>query len=210
MKWPLFATACSVCQQISQDENSICADCEQLLEQLCETTNADLAVFSHRWQAFKCLGVYSDLLATVLNRGKFKADYSALMQLARLFCKKHQACVYAPGGVVVPVPMMYRRYIRRGFNQAELLARTMANILALKYEPTLVKHSGTARVQHHLGRSERQRNMHDAFLCHRPAPRYVYLVDDIYTTGATMNAMCDCLKASGAEYIEAWVIARTL
>ena len=204
----IWFTACCVCQLASERGDAICGDCEELLKNLSGTQNQSEVVFSSQWQAFRYLGIYDDLLAKLINQGKFQANYSVLKQLAGLFCKQLVKVPLLTEGVVIPVPMKLSRRLIRGFNQAEVIARCLARELDLQYSKTLVRHTGIGRVQHHLNRRQRKANMRKAFCCVQPAPKVAYIVDDVFTTGATVKAMCDCLRARGAEYIEVWVVAK--
>ena len=119
--------------------------------------------------------------------------------------------------VAVPVPLHPRRERSRGFNQADDLART----LGLPVRPLLRRIRYTTS-QIDLPKDERQRNVRDAFEYCRPAlserrrgsaaptrvERVVVLVDDVATTGATLEACAAVLKAAGAKEVRALTAAR--
>jgi ComF family protein len=113
--------------------------------------------------------------------------------------------------VVVPVPLHWRRRLARGFNQAEAIARPLAARLGLPCERLLRRRRATAP-QSGLDRAARRRNPRGAFAAPRPPAihgRAVLLVDDVVTTGATLDAAARCLRRAGARAIVALAAART-
>jgi len=113
--------------------------------------------------------------------------------------------------LVVPVPLYWSRRLRRGFNQAELLARPLAQALGVPLVKTLRRRRATAH-QSRLSSHDRGRNLAGAFAVHRPRScrgRHVLLVDDVTTTGATLTAAAQALRDAGAESVVALAAART-
>jgi ComF family protein len=115
--------------------------------------------------------------------------------------------------LVVPVPLHPWRRLRRGYNQAELLARPLAARLGLPFLDALVRRRSTPP-QSRLPRGSRLRNVQDAFRprhrhCRHLTSRHVLLVDDVATTGATLDAAARALKAAGARTVTAVTLART-
>ncbi len=115
--------------------------------------------------------------------------------------------------VVVPVPLHWRRRLARGYNQAERIARPIALALDRPFATALRRRRATPP-QSGLGRPERLRNPRRAFGV-RPATaaalagRTVLLVDDVATTGATLDAAATALKQAGAAAVVAVVAGRT-
>jgi ComF family protein len=115
-----------------------------------------------------------------------------------------------PADVVVPVPLHAARLRERGYNQAALLARAMAQRIGLPLdERTLVRERATAP-QVDLDARQRKENVHDAFRCsdRTLAGRQVLLVDDVCTTGATLEACAVALYEGGARGVQALTLAR--
>ncbi len=137
--------------------------------------------------------------------------------------------------LVVPVPLHWRRRLTRGFNQAERIARPLAARLGLPFAQLLRRRRAT-RSQARLGRAERLANPAGAFAVRRSARRllsglpgrsvgveqgdrerrpggldgaHVLLVDDVATTGATLDAAARTLRIAGARRVTAIVAART-
>jgi ComF family protein len=118
----------------------------------------------------------------------------------------------AGGGLLVPVPVHEARRRERGFDQAELLAAVAAAALGLPWGPALARTRATAP-QYHLDRRHRAINVHAAFevrhgWAHRVEARWVVLVDDVVTTGATLVAAAEALLDRGALAVSAVTVAR--
>jgi len=113
--------------------------------------------------------------------------------------------------LVVPVPLHWRRQLSRGYNQAERIARAIARAADLP----LVSALGRRRAgppQSTLGREERRKNLRSAFRIRRAARihgRRIVLVDDVATTGATLEAAAAVLRQNGAAAVLAVVAGRT-
>lgn len=116
------------------------------------------------------------------------------------------------GEVLVPVPVHPDRRRERGFDQAEDLARVVAGELGIGYSAALERRTRTI-AQHSLGRLERAHNLGGAFAV-RPdrgdgiRGRWVVLIDDISTTGATLSECAAALHAGGARAVSGLTVAR--
>lgn len=104
---------------------------------------------------------------------------------------------------LVPVPLGRKRRKERGFNQTEELAKRVAKELGLTVDTTLLVRTRETTSQVSLPREKREENMRGAFGAAHPAdPAHTYIVlDDVLTTGATLQAAIDALKAAGAMHI---------
>ena len=113
--------------------------------------------------------------------------------------------------MVVPVPLFPKRNRTRGYNQSELLAKNFAPRVGLTADTkSLVRIKNTVS-QTTLGRMGRLANMKGAFSCKNPAAvkgKTVLLIDDVATTGATLEGCAAALKAAGAKKVMAYTFAR--
>jgi len=113
--------------------------------------------------------------------------------------------------VLVPVPLHANREAKRGYNQAALVAKAIGRQVGLPIAgEALVRVRDTAS-QTRLNRDERKRNVDAAFTCVTCAPfagKHVTLVDDVATTGATLDACATVLLACSAQTVNAFTLAR--
>lgn len=112
---------------------------------------------------------------------------------------------------VIPMPLHPLKLRERGYNQALLLARVAARKHKLRLLPDAVQRVRNTPPQSSLHGDERENNMKNAFVCELDLRgRRVALVDDVMTTGASLNALALAVREAGAESAETWVVARTL
>ena len=110
---------------------------------------------------------------------------------------------------VVPVPLHRSRLRKRGFNQAELLARGVSGRLNVRLSDTLEVVRST-RDQVELSAAERRDNVAGAYRARGPVAGTVLLIDDVLTTGATMSACAGTLLRAGAREVHALSLCRTV
>ncbi|NOX38284.1 MAG: ComF family protein [Calditrichaeota bacterium] len=112
--------------------------------------------------------------------------------------------------LLVAVPLHSVRVKERGYNQSECIARGISRILQLPWRSDLLKRIRYTRSQTRLNRSQRRQNVANAFTLSSPdlnAFRSVVLVDDLVTTGATMNECARTLKQAGVQHILGMAVA---
>jgi ComF family protein len=107
------------------------------------------------------------------------------------------------------VPSDADRRLKRGYNPAERLARELAERWHLPVVALLERRAGI-RPQRGLSLAERRRNVRTAFRATRSAPSALALVDDVYTSGATVSAAAAALRRTGSKYIEVVTFARAV
>jgi ComF family protein len=112
--------------------------------------------------------------------------------------------------VIVPVPLAHKRLIERGYNQAWEIARPFAKALHVPADATLIRRVVETAPQSRLDLAARRQNVGRAFALARPVDGlHVALVDDVMTTGATLEALAHLLKAAGARRVTNFVVLRT-
>ncbi len=112
--------------------------------------------------------------------------------------------------LVMAMPMHWRKQWERGFNQAELLGIPVAKRFGLKLAANLRRRRYT-KSQAGLDEQERQENLKGSFSVRRPeqiAGKRILLVDDVFTTGATLRAAAEALKGAGAAHVSVLTLAR--
>jgi ComF family protein len=142
---------------------------------------------------------------TLVHALKFRGELALAPLLAAILSKR------LPGErieLVVPVPLSVERLRSRGYNQSAEIARRLEQRAPL--ELFLCERSRDTAAQSDLPWSERRRNVRDAFRCTRAIPgATVAVVDDVMTTGATLDEIARVLKRAGAARVVNWIVART-
>jgi ComF family protein len=111
---------------------------------------------------------------------------------------------------IIPVPLHFKRLQKRGFNQALEIARPAARKLKIPLITKSVIRKKNTQAQSSLAVNRRKQNIKNAFLVVRFIPwKHVAVVDDVVTTGNTINEFCSTLKKNGVEKIDVWCLART-
>ena len=112
---------------------------------------------------------------------------------------------------LVPVPIHPARRRERGYNQAEEICAEIRGFLALPVLPSALRRTRATQSQTRLDRRKRGRNLDGAFVCPDPEAirgKRLILVDDVFTTGATMGRCAELLLAGGAVKVAALALAR--
>jgi ComF family protein len=205
----LFQPPCAACRQPLQHplSGAVCEDCwtslrlaPPLLDQL-RGDGVDWACAVDR---------YEGRMKEIIHALKYDRRRSIAPPLGELM-RLTGARLLKDAGVVVPVPLHPRREYQRGFNQAEDLARHLGPPVA-----KLLVRTRHTRSQIELPKHERQDNVRNAFAFRPdprsliPDPRIVVLVDDVSTTGATLDACAKVLKRSGVKEVRALTAARVV
>jgi ComF family protein len=113
--------------------------------------------------------------------------------------------------LMIPMPMHSTRLKERGFNQALELARIISKSMQIKLDYTTYKRVKLTPPQASLPLKERIKNIYNVFSCQQNLLGLnIAIVDDVMTTGASLNELAKTLKKAGAAHVECWVIARTL
>ncbi len=178
---------------------------EDILCPRCETRPPVLKQL-RSWAAF------SGPLRRALHRIKYRRDMALADTLTVSLATFYRNALQWHLDMVIPVPLSARRRKERGYNQAALFALPFALALRLPYRPRALERIRHTRSQVDLSWRERQQNVAGAF---RAVPKHVagkdvLLMDDVATTGATLNACAAALHEAGARAVYALTVARAL
>jgi ComF family protein len=112
--------------------------------------------------------------------------------------------------MIVPVPLHLSRLRERGYNQSELLAKAVSNILHLSVNTSTLQRTRQTKSQMTLGVNERHQNVAEAFTCDNLdlSGQKVLLIDDVCTTGSTLDACAHALKKSGVAAVWGLTLAK--
>lgn len=193
---------CDLCKNdIISDPFSRCVDClgPTMQSNLC-TSCRSKGYFDDAW----CAGARADTLKQLIDTYKFSATRGASDVCAELLCA--QLPVLPPACVIVPVPTASAHRRVRGFGHMELVAHHVAKERKLPFSTTLQRTDN--QTQHFKSRKERLKLSAESFRTVDSVPEVILLVDDIYTTGATLRACAHVLRSHGAKQVFVAVIAR--
>lgn len=117
--------------------------------------------------------------------------------------------------LIVPVPLHYKRLLYRKYNQAALLAKSISKKTGIPWASDSLRRLKHTDTQGFKNASERRKNVKNAFIVpehsrERISDRHILLIDDVYTTGATLNECTKALKAAGASKVSCVTLARAL
>lgn len=186
---------CSACGLPCPDKKDICARC--LLN-------------PPRWQSMTAPYQYSGLLRNYLIQFKF----SEASHISRCLCNhsiRHFAEQSPRPEVLIPVPLHRERLLERGYNQALEIAQQWSMQLDIPIDRKALQRTRATSSQSGLSAVQREKNILKAFH-YQPKQNYrhVALVDDIVTTGSTVNEITKVLHRGGVEFVEIWALARVV
>ena len=153
---------------------------------------------------------YDGVTRRAILQFKYENVKALAAPLAQLMWE-YQQTQRLPVDVLMPVPLHPRRLRSRGYNQSGLLASELGRLASLPVvEDSIVRRKHTAPQARTASVEDRRRNVADAFACRgrRGAGKHILLIDDVCTSGATLNACAAALKATGAASVWGLTLAR--
>ncbi|MDA3971625.1 MAG: ComF family protein [Desulfobulbaceae bacterium] len=151
---------------------------------------------------------YSGDVGTLIHSFKFRGDLSSLVTFGR-WAENSVFSSLTPPDYIIPVPLHAKRIQERGFNQAALLAQVFFPQQKNKIKHFLYRRKNTTS-QTQLGGVERRRNLKKCFALYPDVDvrnKIIYVVDDVYTTGTTVNECAKVLMKAGARCVEVATLA---
>lgn len=180
---------CEKCGKPVEDAEELCHDCIESEH-----------VFTKGMGIF----LYDDIMRTSIHKFKYQGrrEYGRFYGSAAWKYGKEQLERWNPQ-VLIPVPVHKSRKAERGYNQAEVIARVLADQMGIPVASDVVIRIKKTKAQKDLSPEERKKNLESAFAKGKSSLLWkrVLLIDDIYTTGSTADAVSKILRASGAEEI---------
>lgn len=220
----MLAGNCELCAAHLHDEKILCRRCEDSLtrpENSCaicaaQIPGCDLSRTCGRCQKqpptfdhVSAALVYTEPADRLIHDLKYNSKLYLARPLGDLLAK---SIVLKHGDlpdVLLPVPLHPARLRKRGYNQSLEIARPVSQRLGLGIDPHLVSRVRNTDPQTRLAPRHRARNVKHAFKTIKPVKgKCIALIDDVMTTGHTVNAVARVLKAAGAKQVLVWVVAR--
>jgi len=216
----LFPMHCEVCQlPLSKPypDSGICQHCAQRFapQPRCKCcglpTNYEMDACGQcliqppSWHRLYCVGDYQAPLSGYVHQLKYERQFWQARKLASLL----EPRIEEEPQLITSVPLHWRRQLHRGFNQSELIARYLAQRVKVPYCCLFTRIRSTPQ-QQGLTRSERRSNLAQAFKLQGKAEvQHVAIVDDVLTTGSTVQHLCELLLEAGVKRIDIYCICRT-
>ncbi|ACA32160.1 ComF family protein [Histophilus somni] len=232
MNW--FNFSCVHCQKpLNFAHRHLCYQCDKQISRLnyCGRCGAVLsknqafrgqmfcgncAKQSPNWQQMVVIGRYQPPLSTLIHQFKFQNRYYLDRTLAQLMLlaiyHARREYLFSLPEVIVPVPLHHFRQWYRGYNQAYLIAKQLSRQLSIPLDNKLVVRQKYTKMQRGLNEKARRSNLHNAFNVNiKRAKQYhsIALIDDVITTGSTLNEIAKLLKQAGINVIHVWGLAKT-
>lgn len=215
--WP---NICICCAQRSDHSYDLCSDCEQSLPWLDLTCQqCGVALKSNELICGQCLQQppyfdrtlalfhYQAPISHWITQLKFKRQLIYARLLGQLMAK---ALKLPLPDLLIPVPLHPKRLKQRGFNQALEIAKSLSKQTQIPIARFNCRRRKHTQAQTELNWQQRQTNLKNAFSIKKPlTANAVAIVDDVMTTGATVNALAKQLKQQGVEHVQVLVPART-
>ncbi len=227
----LFLNSCEKFAQTALPQHCLLCAAAAPIRSLCDACHAELpwlpaehcrqcaspihhgvvcgACLSHppRFDAVTAPLIYAWPLAPLIHHYKYDGN----LALARFFSDALTTHITAPVDLIMPMPLAPARLRERGFNQALEIARGISRATGIALATTACRRVVDSAPQATLPWQERAKNIRGAFVCDADLTgKRVAVVDDVLTTGATLNELARNLRKAGAIEIQGWVIARAI
>ena len=198
----LMPATCILCGMPSKRQQDLCADCEADLPWIESPLPNNTITLFH----------YQEPINHLITALKFHSKLISAKILGELMAKKlalHYQHHELPE-LIIPVPLHKKRLRERGFNQALELARPIAKMLNIP-----IDFNSCIRIKHTAAQSlmpakQRTKNIHNAFTLHKNLTnKHIAIIDDVITTGNTVNELSKILYKANIEKIDIWSCAKT-
>lgn len=214
-----FPRRCPICDETIVYEKDICEECGKELTYITEPSCKkcgkqvtderseycpDCSRKRHYYKQGKAIFAYQKGMKRSMYRFKYSGRKEYASFYARTAKERIGHWVMRHGiEVIVPIPMYRRKQRMRGYNQAEVFAKSLGDYLDLPVDTKLVRRIKNTVPQKELNDIQRKDNLKGAFQLQTNIVKYrkILLVDDIYTTGSTVDAVAKCFLETGIEEV---------
>ncbi len=222
----LYPRQCLLCGAPGLYDRDLCSDCNESLPHnhhpcavcslpmptsapygsICGRCNQQRPEFERCYAALE----YDHLTGPLISRLKFNRRLSHAGLLGRLLCDYLEQQQAPLPQLILPVPLHRQRLRERGYNQALEIGRHVGKHFDLPVSIGLCARTRPTPAQTGLQRKERRKNLRRAFSLNGPVEGMtIALLDDVVTTGTTVNELAILLKSSGASRVDVWAVTRT-
>jgi ComF family protein len=224
----LFPPSCPSCKKMTGDNDRLlCRDCHSQLNFIktpyCSCCGREFPGDGDNHLCGECLKSswafdkarslfsYEDVIAELIHNLKYLGNMNGLQTIEWISRQSTLLQDFDSIDIILPVPLHIKRLQQRGFNQSLILARRIFANDRKKIRFNLLTRQADTPYQTGLSGAERRKNLRNAFSIQNPsdiAGRNTLLVDDVFTTGSTVNECAKVLKAAGAKRVDVLTICR--
>ena len=159
----------------------------------------------------KAATLYDGIIKQLLHRLKYYGQVHLGQRLGSLLVERIKwEYVWYSYDLILPIPLAAAKYKERGYNQAAILARAVANYLKRPYSEEILVRIKETLSQNQLSLAERRKNLYGAFMVTQPMKitgKKILLIDDIFTSGATISSAAWILLKNGARRVDGLTLA---
>ena len=221
-KWPIqwieyiYSWNCIICADTAMKKTAVCDECKQFLP-FCQTTcmrcgaNLEMQLDNQIicgncqkqapfYDELKAVFWYEHPIDNLIVDFKYNNQWQNLQALFDLSRESFEAC--CKNSLVIPVPSHPARIRSRGFNAVYELLKLMKTCISFDYDDKLIIRTTNTPFQAGQSKKIRRTNLKKAFkVCRKLPTQKILIIDDVVTTGSTVNEMSRCLKKAGAKKI---------
>lgn len=227
----LIPPHCVLCQGILETDQGLCGACWKKINFIsnpfCQTCGLPLPFETQESQNINCgpcsleppifdqarsAVIYDTCSKDLILRFKH-GDHTSLTPFFTKWLLSTGQGFLNQADYILPVPLHWTRLLKRRYNQAALLAKALGHQSAVTYLPSALKRIRATAPQGHMGKEERAQNVANSFVLSKTYAnilkgKAVILVDDVFTSGATLDACTKALKRGGVQKVYALTLAR--
>jgi len=222
-----YPTQCSNCQRYIKDfkylyvcancflsikklTGNVCSICSKPIDSVFADKCLECLQYEKRFTKVKQAGIYDGALKELIHLLKFYGKRKVADLLFKFIIENIESNYFLWPDVIVPVPLSKKVLGERGFNQTEIIGKKIAKYFDKSFSNVIKKVKETLP-QNKLSREERLKNLKNAFSTDFSFKnKKVLLIDDVYTTGATMNEITKIILNNGATEVRGVAIARSV
>lgn len=185
---PIGEPRCRLCGSPVEENRELCGDC---------------AASDRSFDEGRGIYLYTERMRYSLIRFKYggRREYARFFGRAMYVYGYPELLRWKPD-LIVPIPLHRRNRQQRGFNQAEILAEKIGALCGIPVSAEILKKKNLTRSQKTLNARERRKNLRQAFSVEaKLCGERILLIDDVFTTGSTIDAAASCLREAGASAV---------
>lgn len=206
----IYPPTCGICGKLNS--NFLCNKCQKNLESQAKFKIEKNSNTNYYFEEHLYIFEYQGMIRKAILNYKFK-DKSYLYQTIVNFLLKNEKFfqILQSYDTIIPVPISKKRRKERGYNQSELIAKELSKKLTIKYNNQCLFKTKHIIEQSKLNKEERQKNIQGVYELYNPEMlknKKILLLDDIYTTGNTVNECCRMLKQTHPKNIGVLTLAK--